>query len=83
MTAVHTNASAAYRRGWRIAAALLAAALLALGVSAWWASEQGYVSWFGTDCTDEGYNPIPSYEELVSNGKSPYCARLIREEAWF
>ena len=50
----------------------------------WWASQQGYVAWFGTACTAEGYEPAPSYDELVTKyNKAPYCARLIRGETWF
>lgn len=50
----------------------------------WWASQQGYVAWFGTACTAEGYEPVPSYDELVTEyNKAPYCARLIRGETWF
>jgi hypothetical protein len=61
-----------------------ATALLALVVAGWWASRQGYVSWTGEHCTVEGYDPVPTHEELVSQyGKSPYCARLTRGEAWF
>jgi hypothetical protein len=32
----------------------------------------------------EGFDPVPPYEELVTDyGKSPYCARLVRDETWF
>ena len=52
--------------------------LVVLVVGGWWVSHQGYVSWFGTACTDEGYDPVPSYDELVTKyRKSPYCARRI------
>jgi hypothetical protein len=47
-------------------------------------SQQGHVSWFGTACTHEGYDPVPSYDELVTkHEKSPYWARLVRDETWF
>ena len=79
-----TGASAFSRRGLRVAAALLAATIIAVLAGGWWVSQQGYVSWFRTACTDEGYDPVPSYEELVTEyRKSPYCARLIRDETWF
>jgi hypothetical protein len=49
-----------------------------------WASRQGYVSWSGTTCTAEGYDPVPSYDELITKYKKrPHCARLIRDETWF
>jgi hypothetical protein len=84
MTVEHTSTSMTGRRGWRLGAALLATTILALVVGGSWASQQGYVSWFGTACTDEGYDPVPSYDELVTKyGKSPYCARLVRDETWF
>ena len=55
-----------------------------LVTGAWWASSRGYVSWTGEVCTAEGFDPLPSYEELVTDyGKSPYCARLVRGETWF
>lgn len=72
------------RRGRRVAVALVALAVIAVVVGGWWASRQGYVSWFATACTAEGYDPVPSYAELVNEyNKSPYCARLIRDETWF
>ena len=50
----------------------------------WWANQKGFVSWTGTACTAEGYDPVPSYAELVKKyEKSPYCARLARGETWF
>ena len=34
--------------------------------------------------TAEGYDPVPSYAEPVTKyKKSPYFARLIRDETWF
>jgi hypothetical protein len=65
-------------------AALVATTIAVLIAGGWWASQQGYVSWFGTACTAEGYDPVPSYDGLVTKyKKSPYCARLIRGETWF
>ncbi|MDQ3541754.1 MAG: hypothetical protein M3440_13825, partial [Chloroflexota bacterium] len=59
---------------------------LALGI--WWAASQGYVPplWEGgVGRTSEGYpSPMPSFNELVEEyGKSPYCTRVARDEAWF
>ncbi len=68
----------------RTAAVLIASVVLAVVVVFVWASQQGYVSLRGQDCTDEGYNPTPSYDELVEeHGKTPYCARLYLGETWF
>jgi hypothetical protein len=73
-------------RGSRLAAwpaALVITIIAAPIAGGWWASQQGYVSWLGTACTAEGYDPVPSYDELVTKyKKSPYCARLIRGETW-
>lgn len=60
---------------------------LALG-GVWWAGSRGYVPpvWEGGwGCSDVGYpSPPPSFEELVDDyGESPYCARRVRDEAWF
>jgi hypothetical protein len=69
------------RAAW--AAALVATTIAVLVAGGWWARQQGYVSWTGTACTAEGYEPVPSYDELVTKyKKSPYCARLIRGETW-
>jgi len=64
---------------------VMVSTLAVLVVFGWWASQQGYVSWFGTACTSEGFDdPPPSYEDLVSKyGKGPYCARRVRGETWF
>jgi len=72
------------RRGrWGVIGGLLVL-LTVLVTGAWWASSRGYVSWTGEVCTAEGFDPLPSYEELVTDyGKSPYCARLVRGETWF
>ncbi len=68
----------------RFSVALLALLIVVLVAGAWWASQQGCVSWTGADCTDEGIHPATPYAELVSDyGKSPYCARLVRGETWF
>lgn len=84
MTVERASASTLSRRGLRVVAALLATTIALLVVGARWASQQGYVSLFGTTCTLEGYDPVPSYAELVTKyKKSPYCARLIRDETWF
>jgi hypothetical protein len=84
MPVERTSTSTIFRRGWRVGAALLATAIVVLVLGGWWASQQGYVSWSGTACTDEGYDPVPSYAELVTKYKqSPYCARRIRDETWF
>jgi hypothetical protein len=72
------------RRTWHVIAIVAAAALVLLVCVGWWAGLKGYVSWGGTACTDEGYEPVPSYQELVTeHRKSPYCARLARDETWF
>lgn len=64
--------------------AVVSMTFVVLITAGWWASQQGYVSWFGAACTDEGYDPVPSYDELVTKyKKSPYCARRIRDETWF
>ncbi len=84
MTSIPASATRHRRRGWRVIASLLAFLIIAVLAGAWWVSRQGYVSWTGTACTDEGIDPSTSYGELVSDyGKSPYCARLVREETWF
>ncbi len=84
MTVERTSTSTTSRRGWRVGASLLATTIVVLTVGGWWASQQGYVSWSGTACTDEGYDPVPSYAELLTKyNKSPYCARRIRDETWF
>jgi hypothetical protein len=87
MTAERTDrgtASAVSRPRWRIAVGVMATVIVALVAVGWWASQQGYVSWFGAYCTDEGYDPVPSYDELISEyNTSPYCARHIRGETWF
>ena len=64
--------------------------LLVLGVTlgVWWTGSQGYVPpvWEGTwGCSDVDYpSPPPSFAELVEQYKeSPFCARRIRDEAWF
>lgn len=81
------NADQPVGRARRVILGLIPVALgLALGV--WlWAGSQGYVPplWGGGGCTDEGYpSPMPSFDELVEDyGKSPYCARDARDEAWF
>ena len=68
----------------RVLAAVVAAAFVALATFAWWADAQGYISITGESCTDEGYSPEPTYEELRNKyGKSPYCARLYLNETWF
>lgn len=65
----------------------LALALL-LATGAWWAGSRGYIPPFwqgGWGCSDVGYpSPPPSFDDLVNEyGESPYCARLVRGEAWF
>jgi hypothetical protein len=76
--------SSTISRRWRVVAAVVSMTFVVLVAGGWWASQQGYVSWFGTACTDEGYDPVPSYDELVTEyKKSPYCARRIRDETWF
>lgn len=58
--------------------------LMLLVLFGWWAGREGYISWFGTACTDQGFEPVPSYDDLVSKyGYSPYCARSLRGETWF
>jgi len=53
-------------------------------VSGFWADRRGYISIFGGACTDQGFDPVPSYDELVEQyGLSPYCARQQRGETWF
>ena len=80
-----TSPQRLHRRGRRrVVAALLALLVVTLVSGAWWASNLGYVSWTGEACTAEGFDPIPSYEKLVTDyDKSPYCARLVRGETWF
>jgi hypothetical protein len=60
---------------------------LAIAVGVWWAVALGYVPplWEGAvECTLEGYDPLPTYNELESqHDKTRYCARLTRGEAWF
>ena len=61
---------------------------LGLAVGVWWAGSQGYIppAWKGSwGCSDVGYpSPPPSYKELVEEHReSPYCARRVRDEAWF
>jgi hypothetical protein len=68
----------------RVLAALVVAGLVALATFAWWADQQGYISITGESCSDEGYFPEPTYEELRNKyGKSPFCARLYLDETWF
>lgn len=82
MTTHRSTASTISGRWRAVAAVSMTFVLLIAG--GWWASQQGYVAWFVTACTDEGYDPIPSYEELVTEyKKSPYCARRVRDETWF
>lgn len=71
-------------RRWRAFASLVAA-LVVLGVVGWWASHQGYIALETVTCTMENFqDPVPSFERLVTKyGKSPYCARLVRDETWF
>jgi hypothetical protein len=77
--------SASMIRRWRLVVAVVSmTTFVVLVAGGWWASQQGYVSWFGAACTDEGYDPVPSYDELVTKyKKSPYCARRVRDETWF
>jgi len=83
VTVDRINASTISRR-WRVVMAVVSMTFVVLVAGGWWASQQGYVSWFGTACTDEGYDPVPSYDELVTKyKKSPYCARHVRDETWF
>lgn len=68
----------------RVFAAVIVATLVVLDTIVWWADEQGYISLTGEACTDEGYSPKPTYEELRDKyGKSPYCARVYLDETWF
>jgi hypothetical protein len=68
----------------RVLAVVVAAAFVELATFAWWADAQGYISITGESCTDEGYFPEPTYEELRNkHGKSSYCARLYLNETWF
>ena len=84
MTPTPSDTPSPKRGVWRVVGALVALLIVALVAGGWWASNRGYVTWTGEDCTSEGYDPIPSYEELVTDyGKSPYCARLVRGETWF
>lgn len=70
--------------GMRVFAAVFVATLVVLATFVWWADEQGYLSLTGEACTDEGYSPEPTYDELRNKyGKSPYCARVYLDEAWF
>lgn len=75
------------RRARRVAVvAFLSALALVAGVC--WLGSQGYTPpvWEGSwGCSDVGYpSPPPSYEDLVEiYGESPYCARRVRDEAWF
>ena len=64
---------------------LVVAAVGALVGVGSWATFQGYIPPLtGVACSAEGYAPLPSYDELVTTfGKSPYCARAIRNETWF
>ena len=71
------------RTGQAVTVAVVVVLVVVLGVGSW-ASQQGYISLGRADCTDEGYEPMPTYDVLVSeHGKSPYCARLTRGETWF
>lgn len=78
-------AEAEARRRWRIVIAIAVSTLAVLAAFGWWASHEGYVTWFGTACTDEGFvGPTPSYEDMITKyGMSPYCAREARGETWF
>jgi hypothetical protein len=68
---------------YRVALAILALTIVTSVLAGWWVSDQGYVSWFGADCPDIGYDPLPPYEELLSEqGLSSYCARRLHGETW-
>ncbi len=56
-------------------------------MGAWWADSRGYIPplWEpGWGCSDVAYDPATPFEVLVEeNDEHRYCARLIRDEAWF
>ena len=75
-------------RGTRRVAIVALPLALGLAVGVWWAGSQGYVPPFWEEdwgCSDVGYpSPPPSFKELVEEyGEGPYCARRVRDEAWF
>ncbi len=72
------------RRWWTLAS-LAGSLVLAVGLGYLWVGRQGYIPVGTVTCTLEGFqDPVPSFEQLVTEyGKSPYCARLVRDETWF
>lgn len=68
----------------RIGVAVILTTLLVGVLVGTWATHEGYIPPLsGEACSLEGYDPIPSFEALITEyGKSPYCARVTRGETW-